>query len=206
MLIQSSVGQPTQQGIGATPNLRSGKGGDVIASELHSKYYEQTYNGNVFFVANQVAVTTTIGLATTYTGLVLTNPIGSTVNLAILKATFNQSVLQTTQPMAFGLATGFNATTQVTHSGAITPRTAKVGSGATPQALADNSATLPTAPIYTHFIGAGSTATADATFGFVDLDASLLIGPGGYICWVCPTQVSVTTSLWFSFSWEETPI
>lgn len=205
MLIQTSVGQPSAQGVGATPNLRSGKQGDAVVSELHSRYYEQTYNGNMFFVANQAVATTTVGLATTYTGLSLANPIGSTVNLVLNKVTFMQSVIQSTQVEAYAIATGFNSTTQVTHTAAITPRTAKIGSGLTPAALADTSSTLPTAPVYTAFIGATSTATADATFGVADLEGSIILMPGAYACWVTPAQASVA-GLWFSFSWEEVPL
>lgn len=205
MLIQTSVGQPTNQGVGATPNIRSGKLGDVVYSPLHAKYYETTYNGNEFFAATTALVTTTVGLAATYTGLSLSNPIGSTVNLVLNKVTFMQSVIQSTQIEAFAIATGFNATTQVTHTTPVTPRTCKVGSGIVPQALADVSSTLPTAPVYTVFIGATSTATADATFGVADLDGSIILTPGAYAAWVTPAQASVA-GMWFSFQWEEVPV
>ena len=206
MLIQTSVGQPATQSSGATPNIRSGRGGDVIYSGLHGRYYEQTYNGNVFFVASQSVATTTTGLTTTYTGLSLSNPLGSGVNLVLLKASFNQSVIQSTQVEAYGIATGFSATTNPTHSAAVTPQSAKVGSGIVAKALADSSNnTLPAAPVYTHFIGATGTATADSTYNFVDLDGSIILMPGAFACWVTPAQASVA-GLWFSFAWEEVPV
>lgn len=205
MLIQSSVGQPTYQGSGSSPNLRAGKQGDAIVSDLHAKYYEQTYNSNLFSVANQSVATTTVGLATTYTGLCLSNPLGSTVNLVMLKATFNQSVIQVTQVEAFALATGFNATTQVTHTATITPQTCKIGSGAVAKANADSSSTLPTAPFYTAFVGATGAAAADATNNVIDLEGSIVLIPGAYICWVTPAQASVA-GMWFSFAWEEVPV
>ncbi len=204
MLIQTNVGQPTYTASGNTPNLRSGKQGDTVVSELHGRYYEQTYNANQFSAANQTAVTTSVGLSTTYTGLVLSNPLGSTVNLVINKCTFNVSTLAS-GINAFGLATGFNATTQVTHTTPVTPATCKIGSGALAKGLADVSATLPTAPVYTHFVAATATTTSDPTQGVIDLEGSIVLIPGAYILWVS-TAASVATSMWFSFGWEEVPV
>ncbi len=203
MLIQSNVGQPTYAASGATPNLRSGKQGDTILSELHGKYYEQTYNKNTFWAANQAVVTTTVGLATTYTGLALINPLGSTVTVAIQKVTLMQSVIATVVE-AFSIATGFNATTQVTNSASVTTQTAKVGSGAVSSATASSSATLPTAPVHTTFIGASGTAIVDPTFNVVDLEGSIILMPGAYAIIAC--NAAVTSMMWFSFSWEENPL
>lgn len=206
MLIQSTVGQPVYQAGGATPNLRSGKYGDAIVSSLHGRYYEQTYNGNMFFVASPSVITTTVGLATTYTGLSLSNPIGSGVNLVLNKCTFNQSVIQVTQPEAYAIATGFSATTNNTHSTALTIHTCKVGSGLTSQAFADSTnTTLAAAPVYTHFIGATSGTATDATFNVIDLEGSIILMPGAFACWVTPAQASVA-GMWFSFQWEEVPL
>ena len=51
MILQSVVGPPVSGGgfaPGIQANLRSGQLGDTIVSELHPKYYEATYRGNVF--------------------------------------------------------------------------------------------------------------------------------------------------------------
>lgn len=206
MLIQTNVGQPAYQSAGSTPNLRSGKYGDTIVSALHGRYYEQAYNGNMFFAASPSVATTTAGLATTYTGLAVWNPIGSTVNLVLNKASFMQSVIQSTQVEAYAIATGFSATTNPTQTTTVTPSTLKVGSGLTPQAKAASSCnTLPASPIYTHFVGATSTIAADPTFNVIDLDGSIILTPGGFACWVTPAQASVA-GMWFSFFWEEVPV
>lgn len=184
---------------------RIGRQNDMIVSELHGAYYEQTYRNNMFFAANQAVATTTVGLATTYTGLCLSNPITSTVNLVLNICSVMQSVIQSTQPEAYAIATGFNATTNVTHSAALTPRPCKIGSNVTPQALADTSATLPTAPFYTTFVHNTGTATANGTGAVIDLKGSIILPPGGYALWVTPAQASVA-GMWFSFQWEEVPV
>lgn len=191
-----------------SPNLltvRMGKQGDQIVSELHGRYYEQTYRGFMFSVASQAVATTTVGLATTYTGLVIANPIGSSINMVLNKATAMQSVIQATQPEAYGIALGFNKTTNVTLTTPAVAQSNKVGSGLTSTGVAAVSATLPTAPLYAYFPGATATATQNPGPLTIDFEGSVILIPGAYACWVTPTQASVA-GLWFSFAWEEVPL
>lgn len=185
---------------------RAGRQGDLIVSELQGRYYEQTFRNNRFYAATTALVTTTVGLNTTYTGLVLSNPITSVVNLALDKASMMQSVLQSTQVEAYAIATGFNSATNVTHTTPVAPKSCLIGSGKTPVALADVSATLPTAPLYTMFVTNTGTATADSTgIQVVDFEGSIILPPGGYALWVTPAQASVA-GMWFSFQWTEIPV
>jgi hypothetical protein len=164
MITQTQVG-PQTAGDGAYLSQRSGKQGDTIVSELHGRYYEQAYRGNIFQVGSQAVATTTVGLATTYTGLVLSNPVGSPVNLALLKCTAMQSVIQATQIEAFALAFGFSAATNVTHTAVLVPQPTRIGSGSSAYAKADTSATLPVAPVYGTFVTNTATATQNSTTG-----------------------------------------
>lgn len=184
---------------------RAGNLGDLIVSQLHGRYYEQTVRGNTFFVASQAVATSTVGLATTYTGLCLSNPVGSTVNLVLTKASIMQSVIQAVQVEAYALATGYNATTNVTHTTPATPQTTLIGSGLTAIAKADTAATLPTAPVYAVFVQNTATATANGPGSVIDLEGSIILKPGAYIAWVTPAQASVA-GMWYSFMWEEVPI
>jgi hypothetical protein len=180
--------------------------GGVLASNLNAYYAALALGGKMFSVAIQSVATTTVGLATTYTGLCLSNPVSSTVNLVLTKASMMQSVIQATQVEAYALAFGFNATTDVTHTAALTPQSTYIGSGLTSAARADTSATLPTAPVYGVFVSNTGTATADSTGNMVfDLDGSYVLKPGAYVCWVTPAQASVA-GLWFSFQWAELPV
>ena len=60
-LLQGVVGPQTLQD-GATVNLRTGKGGDAIVSELHGRFYEQNYRGNLY--SGGLAALTSINNAT----------------------------------------------------------------------------------------------------------------------------------------------
>src|SRR6266571_5303054 len=88
MLIQPQVGPlatTASLAAGQQPAARAGNMGDLIVSELHGRYYEGTYRRSMFNAANQTGVVTTAALATTFTGLCLSNPINSTVNLVLEK-------------------------------------------------------------------------------------------------------------------------
>lgn len=91
MQVQTVVG-PVAAADGATPALRAGRLGDLIHSQLHARYYEQTARGNVFS-AMLIATTGTIAAgnihgaaAAASTQFALWNPTGSGVNLALLRA------------------------------------------------------------------------------------------------------------------------
>lgn len=176
-----------------------------LVSELHGRYAQTTLDGAMFSASIQAVATTTVGLATTYTGLVISNPITSQVNMVLNKASIMQSVIQSTQIEAYAIAVGFNAGTNVTHTAALTPISNKIGSGLTAVGKADTSATLPTAPTYHTFIQNTGTATANGTGSVIDLEGSIVLIPGAYALWVTPAQASVA-GLWFSFQWEEVPV
>lgn len=83
MIIQGAVGLATKSADGTQPVLRLGNQNEAIVSQLHDRYYEQALRGNMYRIANQAAVTTTAGLATTWTGLAISNPAGSGVNAVV---------------------------------------------------------------------------------------------------------------------------
>ena len=208
MLIQGSVGQPSTTSIqpGTTPTIRQGQLGDVIVSELHGRYYESAYRRNLFNAAVQgTGITTSAGLVTGYTGLALTNPTSSTVNLVVTKVGYGVNAAPAAV-MVVSLA--FNtSTTAVTQTTAITGRNNFLG-GAAPQGLAASSVTFPTAPINSHILGViGTNAITglNETTDVIDLEGSIVMPPGSYIAIVTSTA-SAATSFWGSFQWEEVPV
>jgi hypothetical protein len=209
MLIQGSVGQPSTTSIqpGTTPTLRQGQLADVIVSELHGRYYETSYRRNMFNASTQAAVTTTAGLSTTYTGLALTNPTSSTVNLVLTKVGW--AFLGVTVPATTVIGLAFNtSTTAVTQTTAITGRNNFLG-GAAPQGLAASSVTFPTAPILSHILGqitfiATPANVLTGSITLQDLEGSIVMPPGSYISLY--TSQILTTALFASFQWEEVPV
>lgn len=207
MQITGAVGQQNKVNDGnINAAIATGNYGELIINERLPRYYEMAYRKTAFTAAIQAVATTTVGLATTYTGLCLSNNVGNSVNLVLTKASIMQSVIQSTQIEAYAIACGFNATTNVTHTTPLVSiKNDFIGSGTTAQGTADTSATLPTAPFYHTFVQNTGTATANGTGSVIDIEGSIILPPGGYAMWVTPAQASVA-GLWFGFSWIEVPV
>lgn len=200
--IVASGAQNTSQTIGNTVPNRAGQLGDLIISQLQPRYYEQTYRGNRFVIANQAAVTTTAALATTYTGLVLGNPSTSTVNVVIDKFCCAQFAVGAAG--AVGIMTGTIGTNTITDT--LVPRNRKVG-GVRSVAVANAGQTISTPVLEQVFGSVGSLATTGygLTPGVVvDLEGSLIIPPGFFVA--AYTTVVTTSALIFGFEFTEVPV
>lgn len=205
MQITGLAGLPSKTADGNNMLLRAGSYGELVTNDFRGRYAEATYRGMCFNACIQAVATTTVGLATTYTGLVISNPISSSVNMEIISGAVMQSVIQSTQPEAYAIAKGYNSSTNVTHTAALATQNNLVGSSMSSQGLADTSATLPTAPLYHTPAHNTGSATVNGTGTFIDFGGQLILRPGGYALWVTPAQASVA-GLWFSFNWMEVPV
>ena len=197
------VATTTSLAAGTPVITRSGQLGDLIMSELHSPLYEQTYRRNRFSAANQAATVTTIGLATTYTGLAISNPVGSTVNV-VIEAVGAAFMVAPAASLAFGIATGYNSSTNVTHTTPVTPKNEFTGVGASPAALTDVAATLPTAPTVERILASVSAAIQTGPM-FFEIKGGIILPPGGYAI-LYTSAVSGTAGFFGSILWEEVPV
>lgn len=205
-LSQLTVGAQTASD-GSTIVQRAGKQADTIMSELHGRYYEQTYRGNMYS-GSVVGQVTTVGLATTYTGLVLSNPAGSGVNVVVNKAGY-AFIVAFAAGAVVGLMSGFHATTAVIQTAAVTPRSQFfTGAASAGRALLSSSATLPAAPTVNHILASGLTGAITTAVavpgGNVDLEGSLILPPGAFVAFYTSTASGAAAGA-FSFSWEEVP-
>lgn len=199
MQITGYVQNYAKQSDGSQPIIRAGQQGDLIVSELHGRYYEQALRGNMYRIASQAAVTTTAGLATTWTGLAISNPAGSGVNAVVNLFSVGQFAVGAAGVV--GIMTGAGAA-----AGTLVPKNAIVN-GTTGKVTASAGATIAT-PVLDITIGqVGSLATTGygLTPGLVvDLGGSLIIPPGFFAASF--TSIVTTTALQFGFQWEEVPI
>lgn len=202
---------------GATTGGRAGQQRDAWYSSRHGSLYSATYGtptlgttaavaGAVFSASNATTTTLTVGLATTYTGICLSNPAASTVNLAVRKVGI--AISATTVANAFGLATGWSAAGVVTHTTPITgilanyigaaTASGSVALAAASQAKVDAACTLVGTPLYSLFL---SGAAATSVFGgLFSVDDGIIIPPGG---WCAVVGTGGTTGFWGTFNWEE---
>lgn len=200
--------------------LTAGRGGqqkDAWYSSRHGSLYSAAYGtpalgttaavaGAVFSASSASTTTLSVGLATTYTGICLSNPAASTVNLVVRKVGI--AVSATSAANAFGLATGWSAAGVVTHTTPITgilanyvgaaAASGSVALGAASQAKVDAACTIVGTPLYSLFLA--GAATSSVFGGLFSIDDGFIIPPGGYCCVV---GTGGTTAFWGTFNWEE---
>lgn len=223
MLFQGQTG-PTTNSDGTYPNLRLGKLGDGIVSELHGRFYEQVYRGNTYcavgssnaalVAANAIAT----GLTATAQPIIgVWNPSTSLVNLVILQATVTITTVANTAVSNGGfmwvysigntaVSTGsapVNCKTFATPGGS-SSKTFSVSTALT--GLTNNLTALRASAITS--INAAGAATAVSLMQGVsveNVDGGFIVPPGGVLGimgQVSTTTLSVSTGL----LWEEVPV
>lgn len=210
MISQGQVGpQTTTSSLaqGSQPAIRLGNMGETIVSSLHGHHYEANYRRSLFAAANQTPVTTTVGVATTYVGLCLSNPVGSNINLVLDRVAYS-FLVAFPAAATLGIMVGYNSSTNVTHTTPITPRSQFVGAPAG-FGLVDAAATLPTAPYLNNVLGAGLTGAITTGVGsalnILEINGSIIIPPGGYAALYTSTA-SGASAFAGSFLWQEIPV
>lgn len=198
---------PVFGGTGTAPPFTADISGAQRVQDAHGRYFDSAMRNQMYFATSGGAagVTTTAALATTHTGLVVSNPVGSNTWLVVNKVSWAWSVIAAAVNN-LGLAVGYNAVTNVTHT---TPtavnRTIFSGVNNGGVAFADISSTLPTAPVLYALLANTPAATTNPPGGILDLDGALILPPGAYLCSFSVTA-SAAAATWWMFQWEELPI
>ena len=204
MLNQVKVG-PQIATDGSLPDMRGGRQGEAMISQIMPRFYEMASRQNIF-VAAVSGVTTTVGLNTTYTGLILSNTPGSGKLLVPIRFGFAQSVINAAVN-AFGLLAGHHPSTLVTHTTPAVPRSTYIQTAGSPApvGLCDSSATLPVAPTWVRFFNSTPTATTNPNGVQVDLDGEFVLAPGSYLG-LGAVAASPASAIHAAISWMEVPI
>ena len=202
--IQAIVGGNAAATTGSAPqNMRYGPTGEVVVQNLHADLYEAAVRGQVFAGGNLVGTTTTVGFATTHTGLCLANPLGSGKNLVLMRVKYGAVVAQSAA-LVLGIQTGYSASTNVTQTTPMVVGSNFVGNPAG-SGLLGAAVTMPVAP--TRLILIDTVLTGAITTGIIsgnqyDFGGSIVIPPGGYAA-TYTSAASAASSLVFGFMWEE---
>ena len=162
-----------------------------------------SHRGPEAFACNQSGTTTTVGLATTYTGLCVSNPAGSTVNL-IIDNISGGFIVNSTAITMIGLITGYSAAGVVTHTTPLTVYNKLVGSTAvTFQGLADSACTLVGTPVWEDWFTTVASGTVVGSYFSKDIDGGLIVPPGGYVA-IGTTSASGSSGFFGKITWFET--
>lgn len=210
MLNEIRTGQITSSD-GAINPARGSKDGSLVVGAGMADYQELTARGRVFQAANQGpgGTTTTVGLATTYTGLCINNPANSGKNMIVLSA----GIAVVGAPAALstiGLLVGYAVAGIVTHTTPLVPLSSFVNQIiATGVGKADAACTLVGTP--TLWMPLGVTPITGATAQVVnppvilnayDFKGQLVLPPGAYAAIYTSTVLSIIAGL----TWAEVDV
>lgn len=186
----------------STHVVRLAPWGSLVTQASFGSEFLPSYNELRFGGANvgPAGIVTTVALATTYTGLVLSNPVGSGVILDINDVAASFGVVFPALSYV-GLMTGYSGTTDVTHTTPVTTaKCLKIGSVETSKAKLDSSATLTGTPVLTQVFG-HCLASAAGSFTH-ELNGSMILIPGAWVA-IYTSTVSAAAALMASFTWDE---
>lgn len=186
---------------GATVIQRAGRSGEGVITQLHGHYTESASRKNFFTAANQAAQAISVALATTYTGLVLSNPAGSGVNLVPTFFGFAPSVAPAAAA-TIGLIGNFISTGLTAHTTPVTPNCTFIDGTTAPKAKVDSAATLPNTPVWLQHLYLVFSTLSGQSNDIADMKGVFVIPPGGYIAIGALTAVTGLGSI----IWEEIPI
>ena len=190
--------QTLSSGVVASPNLD--ERGNLIAA-VGGKYKEATLAGRMYAVTSAKSITTD-GMALTHTGLAICNPLTSAKNLIMCGFSVgSEAAVTVAAQIGLMVGTGCAAATAAI---AIQNR---LTNGPASSAYADSAVVFTGTPVLHQIVCNASTeATTDTTSisppQCLDLDGSLVIGPGGYVA-TYTSEIVTAASLLFGFIWEE---
>lgn len=180
-------------------SLRQETSGGLIVSKYLADYGQAVIDGIAFSAANQAAQAVSVGLATSYTGLLLYNPVGSNV---IVIPKFVKVGLAAAPAAAanIGLIAGSSVLSVTTP---LTVRSNQIGGAVPSAANAFSIATLAAAPVWLMpLVDAFTAAAFPPATPPIDLKGAFQLMPGGFI----GIGASAAISMFGGFVWDELPL
>lgn len=209
LLLAGQIGPQTGSDGNQLP-FRQGRAGEQIFSELHGRYYEQTYRKNVFTAYAAAQATTSFGGSVALAGLQLWNgsPLTNGVNLAILK--IGGAVIATSAAVTgVVLGSGTGQVSAPTSQTAITRVSNNFIGGVAPQATATAAGTFTNAPtaFMTLLHNTAAIASTGEDGGYnQDLEGIVIVPPQCFIAFGTIGATAAASSNQHHVMWEEVPV
>jgi hypothetical protein len=203
-IIAGQIGSINPSADGANQPPRQGRTNELVVTELHGKYAEQSFRGRVFAASAAALALTTPGTAMTFC---LANPPGSGVLVKPIRVDIGYVTAPGTQALGYlGLYAGKFSGVAVTGTAFGTVLCDRIAQAANPAAAALFTATLPAAPVLYRVIENkfGALATAQTQAVGIDFDGTCTLDPGTSIS-IGQNVADTTTNAVVSpvFVWEE---
>jgi hypothetical protein len=190
---------------GAHNPLRLGKLGSLIVSELHGRYYEQAFRGNIFIAQAIVTVPVVYTATTGMGGPLLWNPPTSGVNAVLLSASWTETTANTTTAWAIGITGNSGQFSQPTTTTAIDGQTNAIIGQASPKVKAFRIGTVVNGGSFLLPLGDVHTGTIAVDTGgsrVADIGGAIIIPPGAWGS-VSASAAGTAVVLTISLTWEE---
>ncbi|CAB4170117.1 hypothetical protein UFOVP1528_36 [uncultured Caudovirales phage] len=225
-IAQGQVGiQSNADGTSPVQGFRQGKQGDMIVSELHGSFYEQTVRGNVYSIGCNLTALSAATILLTASGQPIVgvwNPSTSGVNVVIMSCTLVAAINNVTSvaPGAYILAASVGNNATLTASLNPFNRKTLASTGSAVKAFSLSTASLMTgltnnlaffcAPEFPTASALLTTTVSAATptpsvVGVEQFDGNLIVPPGG-VLGLFNTVSSTTHSVAAHMIWEEVPV
>lgn len=211
--IQGAVGPQTVSD-GAVARPRLGKTAEQIVTELHGKYYESSYRGNVFWATMSAGVIFPAPAATANNPITLYNPAGSGKNLVLISFDMVLTVIPGT-PLTglYGLYVNSNPIAAAVTGTALAAQSALIGGTAAAVARPLTTSTVPVAPTLLLPFGnkvTGEVAAVVPITGLpayhIDFDGKVILAPGTAITPQQTVADTTNATVLCAFCWEEIPV
>lgn len=199
---------------GVSGQMRSGRSFEGVVTELHGKYYETNYRGNLFWATMAAGVIFPAPGATASNPMTLPNPLGSGRNLALVDFWMVLTVIPGT-PLTglYGLYVNNQPQAAAVTGTAITPQSGLIGGTAASVAKPVSTSTVPAAPTLLIPFGnkiTGEVATVVPDTGLaayhLDFDGKVILAPGTAITPQQTVADTTNATVLCAFSWEEVPV
>lgn len=202
-IMYGAVGAPSNTSASDSTNQPAlqGKSGELVAAELHGKFYTSTYRGRTFIGSTAAAGITIPASNATAATFALYNPIGSGINMELVSIQIGDAnATMVVNTIGLGLASGLTvAPTTLTP---ITPLCGLLGgSGAAVGKLYSAATIVATTSFYWMFnVGAATGAFPNFEHQF---DGRLVLAPGSLAHLVgsvaIQTNATPVTAVWAEY-------
>lgn len=192
---------------GSEQALRQGKSAELVVTELHGRYYEQAYRGNLFVAQAIVTAPTIYTTAAGTGGPLIWNPPTSGVNVALVAMSLGITVVSTVAA-AIGITGNVGQTVAPTSTTAIDGNFNALLGTSTAKSRAYRVGTptnaggflLPVGDLHT-----GALTTDAGSVKWIDLGGVILVPPGGWAA-VATSATATTTVAQIGLVYEEIPV
>jgi hypothetical protein len=205
MLLQGNQGQTGKQ-VGQNLTVGMGEYSEVLVTELHARYYENTYRGQKF---SCLFASAALAVAAAASSFVLINPPGSGKNIVLIDAyvaftAITAAATGTDIVLAWAPVPSIPATIGTL----ITPQNTFLGSGGLSIAKAAPTATYATTPTFARVLASlyGDLATADFTGIHDDIAGAVILAPGSGLAIFGVNGTPADMSIAPCLTWDEVPV